>query len=85
MALTRGDLLKLLEKEAKDYREKALDSVRRNCHMNGLTEADIVEVRKNPELFRRFAEAVLVDFVNWVGVGQGLDYGLKTSHLKPKR
>ncbi|KKT85579.1 MAG: hypothetical protein UW85_C0018G0006 [Parcubacteria group bacterium GW2011_GWA1_Parcubacteria_45_10] len=85
MALTRGDLLKLLEREAKGYCGGVLDSVRRNCHMNNLTEADIAEVQRNPRLFRRFAEAVLVDFVNYVGAGQRLDYGLKTSHLKPKR
>lgn len=82
MSMTKGELLKMLEREANEYRAKALDSVRRNCHMNSLTEADMAEVRKNPNLFRRFADAILVDFVNQVGANQGLDYGLNTKHFK---
>ncbi len=81
-AMTRGDLLKLLEREAKSYRKEALESVSgRNRHMNELSTLDIQVMNEIPERFQRFADAILVDFINLIGNSQGLDYGLYVKDL----
>ena len=41
-------------------------------------------MKENQERFQRFADAILVDFVNYIGNGQGLDYGLYTKHWDSK-
>lgn len=83
--MTRGKLLNLLDGEATRYREEALSSIERNRHMNDLSEKDIAKLKENREWAQRIADALLVDFVNFVGVGQGLDYGLYTKHLLPTK
>lgn len=80
--MTRGKLLNLLDGEAMKYREEALSSIERNRHMNDLSEKDIAKLKENQEWAQRIVDAILVDFVNHVGVGQGLDYGLHTKHLE---
>ena len=42
-------------------------------------------MKENQERFQRFADAILVDFIHYIGNGQGLDYGLYTKHLDPKK
>lgn len=79
--MTRGKLLNLLDGEAMKYREETLSSIERNRHMNDLSGKDIAKLKENQEWAQRIVDAVLVDFVNFVGVGQGLDYGLYTKHL----
>jgi len=80
--MTRGELLQLLTKEAKRYRRTALSSIERNKHMNNVSRRDLLYLKKNPQLTRRMIDALLVDFINTVGVGQCIDYALYTKHLK---
>ena len=83
-AMTRGELLNLLTTEAQEYREEALLSVERSRHMNNLSPKDISRLKKEQRLTQRLIDALLVDFINRVGAGQCLDYGLYTEHLKSK-
>lgn len=81
-AMTRGELLNLLTEEAKEYRVKALISIERSKHMNDLTLKDISKLKKEQQLTQKMIDALLVDFINRIGTGQCLDYGLYTKHLK---
>lgn len=69
---TKGHLCKLLEDEAKEYRLKSLNSIKQNSHMNSC---------KNPKVSQPVIDAILVDFINYVATGQGIDLGLHTKHL----
>lgn len=71
MIMTRGELLEMLTKFAKAYR-KDTTSVSRNQH---LTFID-----KEPDQATK--DAILVDFINYVGVRQCLDYALNVDDLK---
>ncbi len=80
--MTKGELLNLLTKEAKKYRKKAFRSIQRNVHMNDLSPEDIEYLKKNRKLTRKTIDALLVDFINYVGVSQCVDFGLYTKYLK---
>ena len=80
--MTSGELLDYLAKEAKKYRGKALLSVNRNRHMNDLSSKDISKLKKEQRLTQKLIDALLVDFINIIGVDQGGDYGLRAEHLK---
>lgn len=82
--MTKKDLLELLEKKAKNYREEALDSIERNNRMNNLTAADFKKIKGEIKYSKRLIDALLVDFINSVATGQGIDLGLYTKHLKKK-
>lgn len=69
------DLLNLIEGNIRTYRLDANDSLRRNSHMN----AEIMEGREN--IPQEVVDALLVDFINYIGVWQGLDYGMYTRDL----
>jgi hypothetical protein len=79
--ITRGELLNFLTKEAKRYRTTALKSLKRNRHMNTLSKKDLLKLR-NLHSIQEFIDAILVDFINSVGVGQGIDYALYTENLE---
>jgi hypothetical protein len=60
----------------KEYRNSGvLKSVRRNNHMNDY---------KGENVSQETLDAVLVDFVNFLGMQQGIDLAMYTSDLKPK-
>ena len=80
--MTVGELISLLEKEAKKYRKHARISIARNFHMNELTQNDIAELTGKKNFADRVIDAALVDFINYVAVGQGCDLGLYVKHLK---
>lgn len=80
--MTRGKLLNLLTEEAKEYRREALLSIKRNRYMNKLSEKDLAKLQKNRKLIQKTTDALLVDFINFVGVGQCVNYGLHTKHLE---
>ena len=64
--------LQELIRHAKDYRDDAVDSVHRNSHMNELrwiNEQDEVD-------------AVLVDFINYIGRKKGIDLALYTIDIQ---
>lgn len=81
-AMTRGELLNLLTEQAKRYRRQALASIERNRHMNDLSRKDIVRLKRDRQLTQRVIDALLVGFINAVGVGQCIDYGLYTKDVK---
>ena len=71
--MTIGEVLSALTEDAKIYREDAYESIIRNSHMN---DTDGLEVK--PE----FIDAILVDFINFIGARRGVDYALYTKDLK---
>ena len=76
---TKGDLWHYLARVAKDYvREGTQASIVRNRHMNHAGE--FANKHWKPQV-QELAEAILVDFINKVGLDQGLDVGLYTKHL----
>lgn len=68
------EMLELTKKYASEYSEGAKASLVRNNHMNG--------IKKDEEVDQRVIDAVLVDFINFIGVKQGIDYALYTSDLR---
>ena len=70
------NLLMFLEKNAQEYRLIANDSLRKNQHM-------IEYAMKNkPDISQEIIDALLVDFINYVGTSQRSYYGLQVKHLK---
>jgi len=72
--MTRGEFLEALTTFAKTYRKGAKKSIFRNKHMNNLNGKELVT--------QKIIDALLVDFINYVGVQQCVDYGLYTSDLQ---
>ena len=76
MELSKRELMVYLEREARLYRLTANDSLRRNEH---LTEYPMAEREIIPQ---GVIDALLVDFINHIGTGQGLDEGFSIKYLK---
>jgi hypothetical protein len=70
--MTRKELFKLLESFAIDYRKIAIDSIRRNRHMNEVTLEDIQQT---------VVDALLVDFINYIASENCCDLGLYTHYI----
>lgn len=83
--MTVGEFMKLLDGWAQKYNRKTLTFIKRNRHMNDLTDEDIRDLQKRRKQFQRFADAILVDFLNYIGASQGVDYGMYTKDLTTKR
>ena len=71
--MTRGELLELLTKEAIKFRDKP-NFISINEHLTGISEND----RPTKEQI----DGVLVAFINFVGMSQGIDYALSCADLK---
>jgi len=71
--MTVGEFLKALSNYAKEYRKEACVSIVRNRHMNKLCE--------NHKVDKDVVEAVIVDFINYIGVCNCVDYAMYTSDL----
>ena len=67
------ELMEMLCNYAKDYCPTAKESIIRNRHMNKLNG---VEVSQN------IIDALIVDFINFVGAMQNVDLGFYTKDLK---
>lgn len=74
MVMTKGELLDMLKNNAKEYRLGANASINRSAHMNDLKPTVVIP--------QKFIDAILVDFINFVGNYQGLDYALYTEDFK---
>jgi len=70
--MTAGCYCNMLTNFAKDYVKIAEKSVIRNNHMNNYTKKEIDQ---------DLIDAIIVDFINYVGGGMCMDYGLYTRHL----
>ena len=74
-AMTKGEMIKLLNDDAIRYKIRGIiKSVKNNKHMNKWHGRAMSGMND-------FADAVVVDFINFVADGQGLDYGMHTYHL----
>lgn len=69
---TTGDLLTFLTILAKEYRPDSVNSIRRNAHMNDVNEGEVPQ---------QVVDATLVDFINYIGVRNCVDYGLYTKDI----
>ena len=67
------DLLEMITRNACDYSKDAKASLLRNNHMN--------EIEKDTPLDQKVIDAVLVDFINFIGMQQGVDYAIYTRDL----
>ena len=71
--MNRGELIKFTVDCAKLYVDGAKASIKRNSHMN---------FYDNESVAQSTIDALIVDFVNFMGVKQGLDWGLYTRDLR---
>lgn len=74
--ISRLSFIKHVEEIARKYIPKALDSVFRNSHMN-----EMMPRREDVIVNQLFVDAIMVDFINYVGNEMGVDYGMYTSDL----
>ena len=68
--------IEVLEKTAdyaKKYRSESQRSLERNNHMNQIEDGEMVQ--------QRIIDAVLVDFINYIGFKHGIDYAMYTKDL----
>jgi hypothetical protein len=72
--MTKIDLLKMITNYAVEYSEDVENSIHRNNHMNNIKETDKID--------KRISDAILVDFINFIGMKQCVDYCLYTSDFK---
>lgn len=75
--MTTGELLDLLFTDAEEYIEGSKKSVLRNTHMNELNPSN--QIRQD------VIDAVVVDFINFVGGKRGVDVGMYTKDLRVKK
>ena len=68
------EVLELLKKYADKYSVNAKSSLVRNNHMN--------DIKDNEEIDQRVIDAVLVDFINFIGMKNCVDYALYTRDLR---
>jgi len=73
--MTRGELLNMLERIARETHLTMNDAIRRNEHMYDKVSDN------QPDVPQYLIDAILCHFINEVGVQQGLDYGLATHYL----
>lgn len=71
--MTKREYMNFMEEVAQTYILDAKDSLKRNMHMNRLKDTD--------KLKDRVIEAVLIDFINTVGLAHGLDEGYNVKDL----
>lgn len=69
--MTKIELLEMLKNCAIKYR-KDTNSVSRNKHLTNLSEEPSQEIK----------DAVLTDFINYVGMFQGVDYALAVEDIQ---
>jgi hypothetical protein len=69
---TKGDLLRYIDARACAYRATAIESITRNAHMNHF---------RGHAISQEAVDAILVDFVNHIGIHQGLDYAMYVKDL----
>lgn len=69
--MTKIELLEMLKNCAIKYRQDT-NSVSRNKHLTNLSEEPSQEIK----------DAVLTDFINYVGVFQGVDYALAVEDIQ---
>ena len=74
--MTRGELLDFLTERAKEFRKDRLQ-ISRNVHLTGIDE-NILPTSDQ-------IDGILVAFVNYVGIHQGIDYALSYKDLENEK
>ena len=69
----------MIETCATEYRTVANESLRRNGHMNEWA------MKGKEDIPQKAIDALLADFINYIGTYQGLDEGFFTHYLTNKR
>lgn len=81
LPVSSGEVLNALSNYAKSYhndKDFGVESVLRNKHMNDLTGKENIDPK--------VVDAVVVDFINYIGACCGVDYAMYTSDLdSPQR
>ena len=73
--MNKGQFLNKIEGYAKEYIKICSESVNRNKHMNNY-KGDVID--------QDLIDAIIVDFTNYIGSEEGLDYGLYVYYLYEK-
>ena len=73
-----GEFLDGLSSYAGDYHKEVAASVKKNWHMNDLTKEDL---KIDETVLQRIANAVIVDFINFIGARNCVDYALYAKEL----
>lgn len=68
---SKADVLNYLSQMAKQYAPKANENIHRNSHMNAVNPTDTIP--------QHLVNALLVDFVNYIAINQGVDLAMYTS------
>lgn len=74
--MTIGELLKILTQEAIIYRKHCVNSIDNNRHMNNC--------HGDCKITQDEVDAVLVSYINNIGIRRGVDYALYTEDLENK-
>lgn len=75
--LNVGEVMTHISDLAKKYKKDDIGkSIKRNNHMNKLTGDE--------EINEDILDATVVDFINYIGSQNGMDYGMYTEDLLPK-
>lgn len=72
--MNKKELLEMLISNAKEYSKNAMNSLVKNNHMN--------DIKIETELDNTVIDATVVDFINFVGIKQGIDLGFYTKDLR---
>jgi hypothetical protein len=75
------ELLQSLARYAGLYYKDAVKSIEKNRHMNGLTNDDLYAIGRNEALVRKIVDAVIVDFINFIGAQHCADFAMYTKDL----
>jgi len=76
--MTKKEFMDYLTERCIGYLPLCRDSIVRNNHMNNIGYESSLQVTDNE------IEAILADFINYIGIDQGLDWGLYTHYLHEK-
>lgn len=74
--MTRGELLEFLTKRAKEFRKDKLQ-ISRNVHLTGIDE-NILPTSDQ-------IDGILVAFINYVGIHQGINYALSFKDFEKEK
>lgn len=79
--MNKREYMNVLERCAAEYCPAALVSIKRNQRANNLSEIDFKIINITPWASQRFTEAVIIDFINYVGCFHGLNEGFSVKYL----
>lgn len=68
------EALNVMTHYARNYTARAQRSLKLNRHMNEIEQSETVK--------QEHIEAVLVDFINYIGFSHGIDYALNAKDIK---